>query len=135
MANKIVDSRVLLKHDTTANWNLIATTFTPMNGEMIIYDDYYPIWERNSDGSYVLDSAGNKIQRYEENKYGRWVPLFRPGVKIGTGTIYLCDLPFITITPEIEEKMEFWNNKLNVDDSPEGCQYMADTETLIFNRN
>ena len=37
MAEKNIKSRVVLKHDTEANWNL-ATNFIPLRGEMIIYD-------------------------------------------------------------------------------------------------
>lgn len=37
MATKRAKSRIVLKHDTEANWRL-ATTFVPMNGELIIYD-------------------------------------------------------------------------------------------------
>ena len=132
---KQLEARILLKHDTTANWEKVHTTFVPLAGEMIVYDDYEPIWRLNPDGSYELDSQGNKVQKYVEDKNGHLVPLFRPGLKIGTGNHYLIRLPFVQITPDLEKKMEFWNNKLNVDDSPEGCQYMADEETLIFNRN
>ena len=134
MAKKI-DARILLKHDTTANWEKIHTTFVPMDGEMIVYDDYEPIWLKNSDGSYELDSQGNRIQETKLNKFGNLTPIWRPGLKVGNGCCYLCDLPFVTITPDLEEKMEFWNNKLNVDDSPSGMEYMAEVETLIFNRN
>ena len=134
MAKKI-DARILLKHDTTANWEKVQLSFVPMAGEMIVYDDYEPVWLKNPDGSYELDSQGNKIQKTVLDKYNREVLVWVPGLKIGDGNIYLVDLPFVTITPDLEEKMEFWNNKLNVDDSPEGCQYMADIETLIFNRN
>lgn len=34
---KNIKSRVILKHDTEANWRL-ATNFRPLNGEIIIYD-------------------------------------------------------------------------------------------------
>lgn len=37
MANKNIYSRIQLKHDTEENWNK-ATNFTPLNGEVIIYD-------------------------------------------------------------------------------------------------
>jgi len=124
---KQVNARVLLKHDTTANWEKVQLKFVPMAGEMIVYDDYEPL--------YDLDSEGNKVQRMALDKYGDLKPVYRPGLKIGTGGYYLIDLPFVQITPELKEKMEFWNNKLNVDDSPEGTKYMADSETLIFNRN
>lgn len=37
MAEKILNSRIINKHDTEANW-LKATGFTPKQGEIIVYD-------------------------------------------------------------------------------------------------
>ena len=37
MAEKTIKSRVILKHDTEANWNL-AINFIPKQAELIIYD-------------------------------------------------------------------------------------------------
>lgn len=46
MAEKEIKSRVILKHDTEAHWQL-ATNFTPKQGEIIIYDiDSNHIYER-----------------------------------------------------------------------------------------
>ena len=109
---KQVNARVLLKHDTVDNWKKIQYSFIPMDGEMIVYDDYAPIWEKNTDGTYVLDSEGNKVQKYTEDKYGNLTPVFMPGLKIGTGQRRLAFLPFITITPDIQEKMESWKIRI-----------------------
>ena len=38
MANKFLNTRVIQKHDTEANW-LLASGFIPLNGEIIIYDE------------------------------------------------------------------------------------------------
>lgn len=38
MANKIIKTRIQIKHDTSANWKL-ATNFKPLEGEMILYTD------------------------------------------------------------------------------------------------
>lgn len=38
MSNKILKTRIIQKHDTEANWQL-ATNFTPLNGEIVIYDE------------------------------------------------------------------------------------------------
>lgn len=38
MSNKILKTRIIQKHDTEANWKLV-TNFTPLNGEIIIYDE------------------------------------------------------------------------------------------------
>ena len=37
MAEKILKSRIVHKHDIEANW-LLATNFTPKKGELIVYD-------------------------------------------------------------------------------------------------
>lgn len=37
MAEKSIHSRIVHKHDTAANWQQ-ATGFTPMAGEIIVYD-------------------------------------------------------------------------------------------------
>lgn len=37
MAEKKINSRIVHKHATEADWKK-ATTFTPMQGEMIVYD-------------------------------------------------------------------------------------------------
>jgi len=37
MANKIVSGRIVMKHDTANNWSK-AKNFTPMRGEVILYD-------------------------------------------------------------------------------------------------
>ena len=36
--SKTLKTRIAQKHDIEANW-LLATNFTPMNGEIIIYDE------------------------------------------------------------------------------------------------
>ena len=38
MPEKFLNTRIKHKHDTEANW-LLATNFTPLNGEIIIYDE------------------------------------------------------------------------------------------------
>lgn len=39
MAKKTIYTRIQNKHDSTANWDK-ATTFKPLDGEIIVYDDY-----------------------------------------------------------------------------------------------
>ena len=67
-----------------------------------------------------------------------------PGIKIGSGNGYLSDLAFVgekerddlcehihnTLIHVTEDEKNFWNNKLNVDDSQEVLD-----NVLIFNRN
>lgn len=38
MANKVINSRVVMKHDISTNWEQ-ATNFTPLAGEIIVYSD------------------------------------------------------------------------------------------------
>ena len=42
MANQILNTRIVLKHDTCANWDL-ALSFVPLAGEIIVYDDWQTI--------------------------------------------------------------------------------------------
>ena len=118
----IVNSRIQLKRDTTANWNA-AVGMIPLEGELIIYNDYRTIEK-------VVDGETRTIKV--------------PGLKIGDGMAYVQDLPFVseelrdTImehidNPEIHVSVRdrlFWNNKLNVNDSAE----LVDG-ALILNRN
>ena len=127
----MVDARIRLKRDTTANWNN-ARGFIPMAGEVIIYDDYQTkTWQVEEYGEIVTKS---------ENI---------PGIKIGDGQAYVQDLPFvdkdlrerlmnhinnIDIHTTLAEKL-FWNNKVYVDDAFEKIHDELEDETLIINRN
>ena len=117
-----VNTRIKLKRDTTANWNA-ARGFRPLAGEVIIYTDY---------------------QSYSTEEYGETVTKYIPGIKIGDGSTYVQDLPFVDkdlrdklmahinnmdIHVTLAEKA-FWNNKLNVNDLAE-----VEDDWLIFNRN
>ena len=61
-----IKSRILLKTDTTENWEK-ATNFIPKKGEICIYSDRFQL----KDGSYV------------------------PDIKVGDGTSYINELEFI----------------------------------------
>ncbi len=118
----IKEARIKLKRDTTANWNS-ARGFIPLEGELIVYNDYTTITKM--------------INGIEKN-------VTIPAIKIGDGRAYVQDLPFVNDdlrdqilnhinNPEIHVTMAeklFWNNKLNVNDSSEVVN-----EALIFNRN
>ena len=67
MANKTLKTRILLKTDTTANWDKAADSFIPKEGEVCIYSDRIQL----DDGSYV------------------------PGIKVGDGTSYINELEFM----------------------------------------
>lgn len=117
-----IDSRIKLKRDTTSNWNR-ARGFIPLQGELIIYDDY---------------------QTTTKEINGRTETFYVPGVKIGDGRAYVQDLPFVDEelrtyimghinNPNVhvsEQDRNFWNHKLNVDDASEVVN-----AALIFNRN
>lgn len=91
---------------TTAEWNQMAS-FIPNRGDVCIYSDH----------GTITDEFGNEINV--------------PGIKIGDGSAYLIDQPFVgddvryqiltelrmhTGNTEIHvtaEEKEFWGNKLN----------------------
>ena len=117
-----IDSRIKLKRDTTSNWNR-ARGFIPLQGELIIYDDY---------------------QTTTKEINGRTETFYVAGVKIGDGRAYVQDLPFVdeelrskvmahinnpNVHVSSQERI-VWNNKLNVDDDAEVVD-----GALIFNRN
>lgn len=127
----MLNTRIMLKHDTTANWNN-AIGFIPMAGEVIIYDDYQiKTWQVEESGEIITKTKNI------------------PGIKIGDGLAYVQDLPFVD--EELREKLMahinnteihttlaeklFWNNKINVDDVYEQIHDELENETLILNRN
>lgn len=106
------------RYDTTAGWNS-NPSFIPKCGEMVVYSDYQERTDAHGDIYYI------------------------PGIKVGDGTTYLIDLPFVndSISEDIiaileshinntdihvsTEEKQLWNNKLN-------CT--INNEELIFNR-
>ena len=122
-----MNTRIQLKRDTTENWNK-ARGFVPLAGELILYTDY---------GSYTKEVNGqNKV-------------IAIPGIKIGDGSAYVQDLPFVDeelrdilmdhinnmdLHVTLGEKA-FWNNKINVDDAYEAVHDELVDETLVLNRN
>ena len=114
--------RIQLKRESTQYWNE-ALGFIPLEGELIIYNDYKTI-EKEIDGEV------------------RQVKV--PGLKIGDGMAYVQDLPFVNedLRDKIMEHINnsnihvtladklFWNNKLNVNDAAEVVD-----GALILNRN
>ena len=124
-------ARIKQKHDTTANWNN-AVGFIPLQGEIIIYDDYETV-------EYTVEENGQTVTKTK----------YIPGIKIGTGNGYVQDLAFVgselrdlimshinddAIHVAIGEKV-FWNNKINIDDSYESIHDELVDETLIITRN
>lgn len=112
------NTRIRSKSDTTANW-IEQRTFVPLAGEIIIYTDYET--------------------KIENNK-----TINIPGIKVGDGSTYGIDLPFVNddlrdqimahinnadVHTTLAEKL-FWNNKINVTDNQEVID-----NVLIFNRN
>lgn len=117
-----IHPRIQFKRDTTANWEA-ALGMVPLEGELIIYNDYRTM-QKEIDGEIKTVSI--------------------PGIKIGDGMAYVQDLPFVNeelrdqilnhienpdIHVTLQEKL-FWNNKLNVNDAAE----LVDG-ALILNRN
>lgn len=118
---KTFTGRMAVLRDTTENWNSLRG-FIPLNGEIVVYTDWKVIGE----------------------SHGK--PIYRPGIKVGTGNAYVQDLVFCNesdITYEsiisklssegylVEDSdRERWNRKLNVTDTAEVIN-----ESLILNRD
>lgn len=115
-----------------------------LNNKIIYYSKTKSEW--NSDRDFM--SQKNVLYIYSDYKSierdGEQILI--PGLKIGDGTTYLIDLPFVNDTSkgsELEqlildhinnkvihisaEERNFWNNKLNLLLQP-------DTQTLVLNR-
>ena len=56
--------------------------------------------------------------------------MYVPGIKIGDGSAYVVDLPFVNIT---SEQVNFWNNKVNCYLETELTDE-GNNETLVFTR-
>lgn len=54
-----INARVTVKHDTTANWNVVAGTFTPKAGEIIVYDDY----QQETVAVNIYNESANPIEQ------------------------------------------------------------------------
>ena len=76
-----VNSRIQQKRDSTEGWNN-ARGFIPLEGEIIIYNDYKVM-------NKVIDGEERTVQI--------------PGIKIGDGRTYVQDLPFID--EELRDKL------------------------------
>ena len=91
MANKTLKTRILLKTDTTSNWEKAANSFIPKEGEVCIYSDRLQL----EDGTYV------------------------PGIKVGDGSSYINELEFMgeeyITNEEIDTLLNFDGN-----DEPSG---------------
>lgn len=120
MANiKTFNTRISMKHDTTAHWNA-NPTFVGIEGEIIVYDD-----------RYVLDTEIDGQQ------------IYIPGIKICDGKAYLADLPFIdyvtnkTLNDHMSNSTihvtqadrDYWDNKMNSE-----TIYDAASENLTFTK-
>lgn len=131
MAAREFNTRIKAKHDSTANWDA-AIGFIPLNGEIIIYDDF--------DTKQVEEIVDNQVVMKTVNI---------PNIKVGTGNAYVQDLPFVdeqlrdmliahinnhNIHVTTQEK-EFWSNKINLDDAEDVLYGELSEDTLIINRN
>lgn len=114
-----VNARISHKSDTTENWNA-ARSFIPLRGEIIIYTDH----------SHIDDGYGNTINV--------------PGIKIGDGSAYLIDLPFVgndvryEILHELRQHTEDWSIHVSESDRirwDNKLNYSINDGNLIFNRN
>lgn len=111
-----IKTRMQQKRDTTANWNT-RTDFIPLAGEIIIYTDRYS----------ETDAEGNTV--------------YHPGIKIGDGSAYCIDLPFLddqtaqdTISAHISDTTIHTNNTERSAWNEKVRAYMdsSDSETLVL---
>ena len=79
---------------------------------------------------YVYSDARSYEEEYTENNETLTRTVYVPGIKIGDGSAYVVDLPFVNVT---SEQINFWNNKVNCYLEPE-LVVGGDDETLIFTR-
>ncbi len=79
---------------------------------------------------YVYSDARSYEEEYTENNETLTRTVYVPGVKIGDGSAYVVDLPFVNVT---SEQISFWNNKVNCYLEPELIPN-GNSETLIFTR-
>lgn len=79
---------------------------------------------------YIYSDARSYEEEYTENNETLTRTVYVPGIKIGDGSAYVVDLPFVNVT---SEQINFWNNKVNCYLEPE-LVVGGDDETLIFTR-
>ena len=103
----------IVSENTVEGWAQ-TPTYVPKQGEIVLYTNY------------AQDDQGNPL----------------PAIKIGDGSAYIADLPFVnddlrndlnahindTTVHITNAERSFWNNKLNY-------EYDLGEETLILNRN
>lgn len=113
---QVDDSNINIQ--STSHWNIENKHYIPKLGEIIIYTD-----------------GETYINEYDQT-------IIIPKMKVGDGTTYVADLPFLNekqsalirehinnnIVHITNAQRNFWNNKLN-------CQSAIVDETLILNRN
>ena len=114
-----------------------------LSNKMIYYSKKKADWDADRD----MVSQKDVLYIYSDYKLidqdGKQI--YMPGIKVGDGTSYLIDLPFVNQSKnsEIEdllldhinnrivhisaEQRDFWNNKLNLSLTPQ-------SQTLVFNR-
>lgn len=95
MANKIIPTRIVNKHDTEENWNL-KSEFVPMQGEFIVYDrDENNNRERLKIGDGIHDVATLPFYSPPEIILKSYIPNSTKQFKLSVddyGTICLADV-------------------------------------------
>lgn len=86
---KTISTRIQSRHDTTAKWTQVASTFKPLAGEIIIYDD----WKSYTEGETTV---------------------MVPGIKIGNGNDFLGSIPFINVIIEADLSAHVNNSDIHV---------------------
>ncbi len=134
---KNLETRIKLKRDTKENWDN-AVGFVPLDGEIIVYEDY--------PGNWFLDSSELPSEAFADSD-GKVIM----GIKVGDGKAYVQDLPFIS--DDVRKKLinhindmevhlilgdrEFWDSKVDIEDFDGYEQrdlWGDDNDTLIITR-
>lgn len=87
------NARISSKHDTEERWNLVADTFTPLSGEVIVYHDAHVPFDNQ--GNIVLNGRGVKI-------------------KIGDGIKTLSQLDFVYVGLESAVLSHVQNSEIHL---------------------
>lgn len=83
---KSISTRIQNKHDLEANW-LKASNFTPLEGELIIYD---------AETQDAFNTAYASLTNEQKAALGRTTPVTYARAKVGDGSTLVSALPFIS---------------------------------------
>lgn len=123
--NRLLRSRILLRHDTVANWEL-QPDFVPEAGEVVIYDDY-EIYSGEAFPNFKVGDGIHKISvlpfvhAYERQLLTNHLNNTDIHVTLAEKQAWDAHLANTDVHVTSADK-EYWNNKVNVYDTVENEQ-------------